>query len=391
MGASHRRSKNRNDSCSLRAIIAGGLMANLARQPLPVGATCPIPAFATDAGPLLITFAAGPWNPATSELLTIYQQLAAAALGRATRVLGIEASAPPGRAHRPRERHIEPRLDPDERIGVICIAAGDDRTDLAAAFGVEGREAIYVLESGRVRWRHLGAPGVRPPLAALERSLEALAASRGSPPSALDSLGPILTRRQLAAAALGLAALATVGLESVAVAAPTLPRPGIPTGSGAVTVRLSVNGADHEVSIEPRVTLLDALRDHLGLTGSKKGCDHGQCGACTVLVDGRRVNACLTLAIMAAGKPITTIEGLAEGDELHPMQAAFIENDAFQCGYCTPGQIMAAVGLAAEPCARDDASIRECMSGNICRCGAYPNIVAAVRAGLAAGGADASL
>jgi len=148
--------------------------------------------------------------------------------------------------------------------------------------------------------------------------------------------------------------------------------------SDTVNVTLVVNGKEYTLNIEPRVTLLDALRERLGLTGSKKGCDHGQCGACTVLVDGRRINSCLTLAVMQEGAKITTIEGLAIGDELHPMQAAFIKHDGFQCGYCTPGQIMSAVGLLAEGCPTEEAGIRECMSGNICRCGAYPGIVAAV-------------
>jgi xanthine dehydrogenase YagT iron-sulfur-binding subunit len=150
-------------------------------------------------------------------------------------------------------------------------------------------------------------------------------------------------------------------------------------GPDAVPVSLSVNGQQHDLSIEPRVSLLDALREHLGLTGSKKGCDQGTCGACTVWVDGRRVLACLTLALTCEGREITTIEGLAPGDELHPMQAAFIANDAFQCGYCTPGQIMSAVALLREGHADSDAEISEWMSGNICRCTAYPHIRAAIR------------
>jgi xanthine dehydrogenase YagT iron-sulfur-binding subunit len=147
-----------------------------------------------------------------------------------------------------------------------------------------------------------------------------------------------------------------------------------------VPVTLRVNGVDRTVHLEPRVTLLDALRERLGLTGTKKGCDRGECGACTVHVDGRRINACMTLAVMQQGKAITTIEGLAEGDTLHPVQAAFIEHDAFQCGYCTPGQIMSAVACIREGHAGSSAEIRQWMSGNLCRCGAYPNIVAAVRA-----------
>jgi len=149
---------------------------------------------------------------------------------------------------------------------------------------------------------------------------------------------------------------------------------------GAVPMVLKVNGQEHRVQLEPRVTLLDALREHLNLFGTKKGCDHGQCGACTVHVNGRRVNACLTFAIMHQGDEITTIEGLAQHGELHPVQAAFLEHDGFQCGYCTPGQIMSAMALLKEPCEQDDDAVRECMSGNICRCGAYPNIVAAVQA-----------
>jgi xanthine dehydrogenase YagT iron-sulfur-binding subunit len=143
---------------------------------------------------------------------------------------------------------------------------------------------------------------------------------------------------------------------------------------------LRINGREQRLRVDLRTTLLDALREHLGLTGSKKGCDLGQCGACTVLVDGRRINACLTLAVMQEGREITTIEGLARDGELHPLQAAFVEHDGFQCGYCTPGQIVSAVGLLAEGRAGSDAEIREFMSGNICRCGAYTNIVAAVRA-----------
>ena len=158
-------------------------------------------------------------------------------------------------------------------------------------------------------------------------------------------------------------------------------------------VSLRINGTDHDLSLDTRTTLLDALREHLGLTGSKKGCDAGQCGACTVLVDGRRANACLLLTVTLDGREITTVEGLADGDRLHPLQSAFIEHDAFQCGYCTPGQICSAVGmigevrdgwpsgvtgdLRADP-VLDDHEIRERMSGNLCRCGAYANLVPAI-------------
>ena len=154
---------------------------------------------------------------------------------------------------------------------------------------------------------------------------------------------------------------------------------------GELLVRLRVNGVLREVRLDPRVTLLDALRERLGLTGTKKGCDQGACGACTVLVDGRRVLSCLTLAVTCEGREITTIEGLGSKGVLHPVQRAFIAHDAFQCGFCTPGQILSAVALLAEGRTGSDAEIREFMSGNICRCGAYPNIVAAIRA--VAGGA----
>jgi xanthine dehydrogenase YagT iron-sulfur-binding subunit len=160
--------------------------------------------------------------------------------------------------------------------------------------------------------------------------------------------------------------------------APSPPPPAVP-----VTLRL--NGVERNLNIEPWTSLLDLLRGHLDLTGTKKGCDHGQCGACTVLVDGKRINSCLALAVMQDGKEITTIEGLAEDDALHPMQQAFVDCDAFQCGYCTPGQICSAVGLLNEGKARTSADVREQMSGNLCRCGAYVNIVAAIEQVMASG------
>ena len=149
---------------------------------------------------------------------------------------------------------------------------------------------------------------------------------------------------------------------------------------GAIGVDLRINGKAVSLQIDPRTSLLDCLREHAVLTGTKKGCDHGQCGACTVHVNGRRINSCLTLAAMHEGDEITTIEGLGEPGNLHPMQAAFVEHDGYQCGYCTSGQIMSAVALMKEPCGPKDADVKELMSGNICRCGAYPNIVAAVQA-----------
>jgi xanthine dehydrogenase YagT iron-sulfur-binding subunit len=146
-----------------------------------------------------------------------------------------------------------------------------------------------------------------------------------------------------------------------------------------VGVLLHVNGREHRLELDPRTTLLDALRFHVGLTGAKTGCDRGQCGACTVILDGRRVVSCLTLAAQADGLAVTTIEGLGTEEAMHPLQAAFVEHDAFQCGFCTPGQIVSAAGLLAEGRAGDDDAIRELMSGNLCRCSAYPNILAAIR------------
>ena len=153
-------------------------------------------------------------------------------------------------------------------------------------------------------------------------------------------------------------------------------RPGV---QGAVPITLRINGKDHHLRIDPRTTLLDCIRETVALTGTKKGCDHGQCGACTVHVNGRRVNSCLSLALMHDGEEITTIEGLGTPEALHPMQAAFFAHDGYQCGYCTSGQIMSAVALLKEPCGPADADVKEFMSGNICRCGAYQNIVAAIQ------------
>jgi xanthine dehydrogenase YagT iron-sulfur-binding subunit len=190
-----------------------------------------------------------------------------------------------------------------------------------------------------------------------------------------------LTRRELLLTSLA-SALAVAVLDACA---GTAARPeksataAASAGAGAIEVSLVVNGAPRTLRIDPRTTLLDALRENLGLTGTKKGCDMGQCGACTVLVEGQRIDSCLALAIQHDGRKITTIEGLAEGEGLHPMQAAFLARDAFQCGYCTPGQILSAVALLSEDGGRTDAAIREGMSGNICRCGAYPNILAAIR------------
>lgn len=165
--------------------------------------------------------------------------------------------------------------------------------------------------------------------------------------------------------------------EETATAAPLPQAP--PATAGQIATTLQINGRSYPMQVEPRVSLLDAIREEAHLTGTKKGCDHGQCGACTVHIEGRRVLSCMTLAVMHEGQQITTIEGLAEGEKLHPMQAAFLSHDGFQCGFCTPGQIMSAVGMVQEGHAHSDDEIREAMSGNLCRCGAYSNILSAIR------------
>jgi xanthine dehydrogenase YagT iron-sulfur-binding subunit len=185
-----------------------------------------------------------------------------------------------------------------------------------------------------------------------------------------------LTRVSVAGAAIGAGQLHPSAFAQTVAQSPVRDAT---TDDATMHIRLSVNGRDHDLHIDPRTTLLDCVRDHLDLTGTKKGCDHGQCGACTVHVDGRRVNACLSLAATHEGEVISTIEGLGRPGALHPMQAAFVEHDGFQCGYCTSGQIMSAVALLDEPYGHADEDVKEAMSGNICRCGAYSNIVSAIQ------------
>ena len=246
-------------------------------------------------------------------------------------------------------------------------------------YGLAGSRAtagLFVVDGDLVlRFAHRDAtvPDATLPalIAALATATQALAAQR---PTRF-----LLSRREMVVSCLcgALAISLLEGGHRLQAAPAATPAPAVEPDSLEIT--LQINGTPRKVRVDPRVTLLDALREQLGLTGTKKGCDHGQCGACTVLVDGRRVNACLTLAVMADRAPITTIEGLAHGEALHPLQAAFVAEDALQCGYCTPGQIMSALGMLREGHARTDAEVREAMSGNICRCAAYPNILTAIQ------------
>ena len=260
------------------------------------------------------------------------------------------------------------------------------RPEITTQFGVEGGSALYVVdERGVIRWRYVAGVDLVPQSSVECRSLDSLR-SLGMTDASLETTEDgrlTLTRRdfvQSAVAAAAALAAATLA-PTVASAAPVV-KELVPTSSpaGPMHITLDVNGRPLALDVEPRVTLLDALRERAGLTGSKKGCDHGQCGACTVHIDGRRVLSCLTLAVMVPdGAKVTTIEGLAQGDTLHPMQQAFIAHDGFQCGYCTSGQIMSATAVVKEPWGPGDDDVREAMSGNICRCGAYPGIVAAVQ------------
>ncbi|HEY5935796.1 MAG TPA: (2Fe-2S)-binding protein, partial [Kofleriaceae bacterium] len=248
---------------------------------------------------------------------------------------------------------------------------------LAERYGVSpGSEAVFVVdERNQVRFAHRASGALESSLAdALAAAGEALLAPAAPP--------VLFSRREwnLTALVTGFAFVLGAGCKT---RSRTKERPAarpVPATVNDIAIELHINGKTQKLRVDPRTSLLDALRERLGLTGTKKGCDMGQCGSCTVLADGQRILACLTLAAMAQGPKLVTIEGLANGNDLHPMQRAFIEHDGLQCGYCTPGQILSAVALLAEGRAKTDAEVREQMSGNLCRCGAYPNIVAAIQA-----------
>ncbi len=259
----------------------------------------------------------------------------------------------------------------DERISLLTLPVS---SEVADRFGVGDEETVIVLDpESVVRWRHTGS------IAARETDSLVSALIGHTDQQELERGLLSTTRRQFVASAL--AAAIVLAVSPALARAKSAARRVAESAGGPAQVRvvLNINGRDVPLDIEPRVTLLDALREYMGLTGTKKGCDHGQCGACTVHVNGRRQLSCLSFAAMHQGAKITTVEGLADGNTLHPMQAAFIKHDGFQCGYCTPGQLMSATALLTEPCGKSDADVKEGMSGNICRCGAYPGIVAAIQ------------
>jgi xanthine dehydrogenase YagT iron-sulfur-binding subunit len=300
--------------------------------------------------PAILAFYPRHWDPARAEQLAHFNAMVSAA----------------------------PELSAD----VPLLADLDPFGAAAEQFGVLGEHAVFALDAeGVIRWSHVGSLGA----ADIDELTDSLKSTSLPAHEMTNDLVPneardLLfnqTRRQFIATVL--AAAVVLAATPVEAKAESVSRSLTPKDVDAIPVTLDVNGRAVQLQIEPRVTLLDALREYAGLTGTKKGCDHGQCGACTVHIDGRRQLSCLTFAVMHTGAKITTVEGLASGDTLHPMQAAFIKHDGFQCGYCTPGQLMSATALLREPCGSADADVKECMSGNICRCGAYPGIVAAIQ------------
>ncbi|MBC7808308.1 MAG: redoxin domain-containing protein [Akkermansiaceae bacterium] len=322
--------------------------------------------------PVIVAFSSTEWDPAHAEQMTnLYNALVAttpdSAGGRLTDI---------------RQESDEYALGfaGNDAVTIPVLQDLDRNGAEAESFGVRGKRAVFVLDAqGIVRWSHVAAEGTSPRVNDIVSALQAM--QPGAVESQKDSAPGVwqATRRDFIAAALAGAIALAAFPNSPAEAQDGATKAA--TASGAtLPVNLNVNGKMHRLNLDSRVTLLDALREHIGLTGSKKGCDHGQCGACTVHIDGDRALSCLALAAQQEGSEIVTIEGLAKGDELHPVQQAFLDYDGYQCGYCTPGQIMSAVSLIREGRAKSDSEIREGMSGNLCRCAAYPHILAAVKA-----------
>jgi xanthine dehydrogenase YagT iron-sulfur-binding subunit len=273
----------------------------------------------------------------------------------------------------------------DDAAEEIRVAGDRLASEIALAamqYGVrEGHDAVFVIDDrGIVRFAHRPEASMRPVCQALENALARSGDALHARATYDTKERMMFTRREWTATCLvvGCATAFLSGCKQQRKASEHRAEADLDV-PGDVEVTLTINGKHHTLAVDPRASLLDVLRERLGLTGTKKGCDAGQCGACTVLAGGKRVTSCLTLAVMAQGRDITTIEGLAQGGVLHPMQQAFIDCDGLQCGYCTPGQILSAVALLGEGHAITDAEVREQMSGNLCRCGAYPNIVSAIQ------------
>jgi xanthine dehydrogenase YagT iron-sulfur-binding subunit len=309
--------------------------------------------------PVLLAFQPQHWDPAWGEAVRVYNRLIADLPGAAgARLLTIAGSG----------AWQSPMFDDGAlELPIVSVEAGP----VARQYGVAGVAAVFVIDAGGyVSGRHVAGDVAAAPNA-LAATVSGLAADGE------------WTRRRFVVTTLAAAVALAFAQRLARAEGATRALAHEPLGT-AGPVRLRVNGRDLSLDLEPRVTLLDALREYAGITGPKKGCDHGQCGACTVHVAGRRILSCLTFAVMQQGKEITTIEGLAatagaKDDALHPMQQAFIDHDGFQCGYCTSGQIMSASAMVREPWGPADDDVREAMSGNICRCGAYPGIVAAIQ------------
>lgn len=321
--------------------------------------------------PIVLAFHGAHWDPARAEYIETYNRLVASLGGVAgVRLLEIGGDEP-----------WRTLTFADGEMSLPVLSSSD--TEIVRRYGIGSEPAVFVIDAkGIVRWAQVGPMSLGNPVE-VARAITAVAEPFARARNERDEGSPSehdlsWTRRDFVATTLAAAfALALRPLEAKAERVATLGAPR--TTSTARSVTLNVNGRELTLQLEPRVSLLDALREYAGLTGTKKGCDHGQCGACTVHVDGRRALSCMTFAVMQEGRRITTIEGLASGDRLHPMQQAFITHDGFQCGYCTSGQIMSAVAVIEEPWGPSNDDVREAMSGNICRCGAYPGIVAAVQ------------
>jgi xanthine dehydrogenase YagT iron-sulfur-binding subunit len=315
--------------------------------------------------PVVLAFHGAEWDPARAEHIETYNRLIGSLGGIAgARLLQIGGEGP-----------WRALSFSDAALSLPVLSPLD--TAIAKRYGVADESAVFVIDAeGIVRWAQVGPTSLANP-GEIARAISVVAAPFVEAPNGQDGPSGGWTRRDFVATALAAAfALALKPVEAHAARAAAI---GAPVSRTARTVTLTVNERTISLQLEPRVTLLDALREYAGLTGTKKGCDHGQCGACTVHIDGRRELSCLTFAMMQEGRRITTIEGLANGAQLHPMQQAFITHDGFQCGYCTSGQVMSAVAVLDESWGPADDDVREAMSGNICRCGAYPGIVAAVQ------------